>query len=102
MKPSNILINSDCEIKLCDFGLARVESVKDMTMYVTTRPYRAPELMFTSNIYDKAIDVWSIGLIFAELYTRKPLLMSKNMIDMMKKLFELIGKPDADVIDSMI
>ena len=66
LKPSNILINEDCEIKICDFGLARAvqkseHGAYDMTQYVTTRIYRAPELLFNLGEYTRVIDVWSVG-----------------------------------------
>lgn len=66
LKPSNILINEDCEIKICDFGLARsmqpsMYRNQDMTLYVTTRIYRAPELLFGISEYSHVIDVWSVG-----------------------------------------
>lgn len=81
-------MNSNCELAICDFGLAR--GVKDsnpsegegeeMTEYVVTRWYRAPELLTECDQYGKAIDVWSVGCIFAELMLRKPLLRGRNYI----------------------
>jgi mitogen-activated protein kinase 7 len=81
LKPGNLLVNADCELKVCDFGLARAYSPNDndansvgfMTEYVTTRWYRAPEIMLSFQCYTKAIDVWSVGCIFAELLGGKPL-----------------------------
>ena len=73
LKPSNILINSDVNIKICDFGLARsLTSGKDgsmpiLTDYVATRWYRAPEILLGSTKYSKEADMWSIGCILAEL-----------------------------------
>jgi p38 MAP kinase len=68
LKPGNILVNDDCKVQICDLGLARnVES--RMTGYVTTRFYRAPEVMLTWQRYDDAVDIWSIGCIFAEMIT---------------------------------
>ena len=77
LKPSNILVNMNCDLKICDFGLARgfdfdpeKEKLAPKTAYVVTRWYRAPEVMLTSQNYTKALDVWSIGCIFAELMMR--------------------------------
>jgi len=78
LKPSNILINGDCEIKICDFGLARAyndkaNSLMKMTEYVATRWYRAPELLLSWKKYDYKIDMWAVGCILSELYLRRPL-----------------------------
>ena len=91
------MVNEDCEIKLCDFGLARGGIQKDyqsddstkskagfpvnkaaLTDYVTMRYYRAPELLLVNNYYSTAIDMWSVGCIFAELMNRKPLFAAKQ------------------------
>nr|GMD99829.1 mitogen-activated protein kinase homolog MMK1 [Ipomoea batatas] len=62
LKPSNLLLNANCDLKICDFGLARVTSETDfMTEYVVTRWYRAPELLLNSSDYTAAIDVWFSG-----------------------------------------
>lgn len=75
-KPSNILLNSDCELKICDFGLSRgidFETSVMSTPYVATRWYRAPELLLMWDTATKAIDIWSVGCIFAEMLGRKVL-----------------------------
>lgn len=78
LKPSNILINSDCHIKICDFGLARSlvadQADKDviLTEEVATRWYRAPEVLLGSKNYGESADVWSIGCILAEVLLGKP------------------------------
>ena len=97
LKPSNILINEECEIKICDFGLARainssIEGNNDMTVYVTTRIYRAPELLFNfSKEYSTNIDVWSVGCIFAEMLIRKPLFFTRNMVNHAMMILSLVG-----------
>ena len=79
LKPRNLLVNSNCDLKICDFGLARVDfaelqwKVAAMTDYVATRWYRAPEVILSWKKYTKAIDMWSIGCILAELVGRKPI-----------------------------
>ena len=83
LKPSNLLLNANCDLKVCDFGLARsAANVEDnsgfMTEYVATRWYRAPEIMLTFKEYTKAIDVWSVGCILAEMLNGKPLFPGKD------------------------
>lgn len=80
LKPRNLLVNSNCDLKICDFGLARPNIPTLMTKnalltdYIATRWYRAPEVILSVKKYTGAIDVWSVGCILAELYRRKPLL----------------------------
>ena len=80
LKPRNLLVNSNCDLKICDFGLARplLPDLKAytgvMTDYVATRWYRAPELLLSWREYSTTVDVWSVGCIFAELMRRKPFL----------------------------
>jgi mitogen-activated protein kinase 15 len=87
LKPSNILINSDCSLKICDFGLARSMAAdspdKDvvMTEEVATRWYRAPEVLLGSQTYDKSADVWSVGCILGELLLGKPLFPGNSTLN---------------------
>ncbi|CAN7091658.1 mitogen-activated protein kinase 17 [Brassica rapa] len=99
LKPKNILANADCKIKICDLGLARVSftdspSAVFWTDYVATRWYRAPELCgsFYSN-YTPAIDMWSVGCIFAEMLTGKPLFPGKNVVHQLELVTDLLGTP---------
>ena len=76
LKPSNLLLNKNCDLKICDFGLARGyedEKPAMLTEYVVTRWYRAPEVILNATEYTKAIDIWSLGVVFAELLGRAPL-----------------------------
>ncbi|XP_073147137.1 mitogen-activated protein kinase homolog MMK1 isoform X2 [Henckelia pumila] len=94
LKPSNLLLNANCDLKICDFGLARVTSETDfMTEYVVTRWYRPPELLLNSSDYTAAIDVWSVGCIFMELMDRKPLFPGRDHVHQLRLLLELIGTP---------
>lgn len=108
MKPSNLLINSECLIKIADFGLARSISQTEekdtiMTEYVATRWYRAPEIVLGSNKYSKAVDMWSVGCILAELINGKALFPGKSSLNQIELILEVIGKPsipDIKAIDS--
>jgi mitogen-activated protein kinase 1/3 len=105
LKPTNILVNADCTLKICDFGLSRIvleghEIEGAWTSYVATRWYRPPELCGTSKyIYSKAIDMWSIGCIFAELLNGKPLFMGKNKSHQLLLIMSILGKPNDEVLD---
>ncbi|BBN01631.1 mitogen-activated protein kinase 1/3 [Marchantia polymorpha subsp. ruderalis] len=95
LKPSNLLLNANCDLKICDFGLARTTSETDfMTEYVVTRWYRAPELLLNCNEYTAAIDVWSVGCIFMELLNREPLFPGRDYVQQLKLITELIGSPE--------
>jgi serine/threonine protein kinase len=104
LKPKNILANSDCKLKICDFGLARASfndapSAIFWTDYVATRWYRAPELCgsFFSK-YTPAIDIWSIGCIFAELLTGRPLFPGKNVVHQLDLITDLLGTPSSETL----
>jgi serine/threonine protein kinase len=93
LKPSNLLLNGNCDLKVCDFGLARgvEENNMELTEYVVTRWYRAPEIMLSCQEYTKAIDVWSVGCIFAELLGRKPLFPGDDYIHQLQIISDVIG-----------
>lgn len=104
LKPKNILANANCKLKICDFGLARVAfsdtpTTVFWTDYVATRWYRAPELCgsFYSK-YTPAIDMWSIGCIFAEVLLGKPLFPGKNVVHQLDLMTDLLGTPSLDTI----
>ncbi|KAF0702933.1 hypothetical protein AaE_015630 [Aphanomyces astaci] len=100
LKPSNLLLNSNCDLKVCDFGLARgVEPDEDnmeLTEYVVTRWYRAPEIMLSTKEYTKAIDIWSTGCIFAELLGRKPMFPGDDYIHQLQIICDKLGTPTED------
>lgn len=114
LKPSNLLLNSNCDLKICDFGLARIDDndnplgnrIDDstnsgMTEYVATRWYRAPEVMLTAAKYTKAIDIWSCGCILAELFLKRPLFPGKDYRHQLILIFELLGTPEGDDLASI-
>jgi mitogen-activated protein kinase 1/3 len=102
LKPSNLLVNSNCDLKICDFGLARGvedEQSGNLTEYVVTRWYRAPEIMLACQEYTKAIDVWSVGCIFAELLARQPLFPGEDYIAQLRLIYEKLGRPPESDLD---
>nr|KAJ0191860.1 hypothetical protein LSAT_V11C800419500 [Lactuca sativa] len=95
LKPSNLLLNANCDLKICDFGLARTTSESDfMTEYVVTRWYRAPELLLNCSEYTTAIDIWSVGCILMEIALREPLFPGKDYVQQLQLITELLGSPD--------
>lgn len=107
LKPKNILANSDCKLKVCDFGLAR-PAFNDMpttvfwTDYVATRWYRAPELCgsFFAK-YSPAIDIWSVGCIFAEVLLGKPLYPGRNVVHQLELITDMLGTPPTEVVQKV-
>jgi cyclin-dependent kinase 7 len=95
MKPNNLLIASDGQLKLADFGLARLFGSPNpkFTHQVFARWYRAPELLFGSKQYGAGVDVWAAGCIFAELLLRRPFLQGSSDIDQLGKIFAAFGTP---------
>ena len=122
LKPANILANKNCDLKICDLGLDHGiikdddntvqklidnpnlpveisnnmiydDSKRELTEKVIARWYRAPEIRLNPNDYTKAVDVWSIGCIFAELLGRQPLFPSDNYLDELQKVISVLGSP---------
>lgn len=106
LKPGNLLVNADCELKICDFGLSRgFDSVPGgddgagfMTEYVATRWYRAPEIMLSFRKYSTAIDIWSIGCILGELLGMKPMFKGKDYVDQLNIIIDILGTPDEETL----
>nr|Q8MXI4.1 RecName: Full=Mitogen-activated protein kinase pmk-2; AltName: Full=Stress-activated protein kinase pmk-2; AltName: Full=p38 MAP kinase 2 [Caenorhabditis elegans] len=109
LKPSNIAVNERCEVKvflsfsqlsflilsffkILDFGLARAQDA-EMTGYVATRWYRAPEIMLNWMHYTQTVDVWSVGCILAELVSGRPLFPGDDHIDQLTKIMSVVGTP---------
>ncbi|KTF86419.1 hypothetical protein cypCar_00003574 [Cyprinus carpio] len=99
LKPQNLLIDNKGVIKLADFGLARAFGVpvRVYTHEVVTLWYRAPEVLLGASRYSTPVDVWSIGTIFAELATKKPLFHGDSEIDQLFRIFRTLGTPNNEV-----
>uniref|UniRef100_A0A182QL11 mitogen-activated protein kinase n=1 Tax=Anopheles farauti TaxID=69004 RepID=A0A182QL11_9DIPT len=93
LKPSNIAVNEDCELKILDFGLAR-PTENEMTGYVATRWYRAPEIMLNWMHYNQTVDIWSVGCIMAELLTGRTLFPGSDHIHQLNLIMEILGTPN--------
>ncbi|XP_042427407.1 cyclin-dependent kinase F-4-like [Zingiber officinale] len=94
LKPENLLVIKNL-VKIADFGLAReVHSKPPFTEYVSTRWYRAPEVLLQSSIYSSAVDMWAMGAIMAELFTLRPLFPGLSEADELFKICNVIGSPN--------
>ncbi|KXL48137.1 hypothetical protein M433DRAFT_130583 [Acidomyces richmondensis BFW] len=95
LKPQNLLIDKEGNLKLADFGLARAFGVplRTYTHEVVTLWYRAPEILLGGRQYSTGVDMWSVGCIFAEMATRKPLFPGDSEIDEIFKIFRILGTP---------
>ncbi|XP_072044482.1 mitogen-activated protein kinase 1-like [Amphiura filiformis] len=101
LKPSNLLLNTTCDLKICDFGLARIADPNHdhtgfLTEYVATRWYRAPEIMLNSKGYTKSIDIWSVGCILAEMLSNRPIFPGKHYLDQLNHILAILGSPTSD------
>jgi len=102
LKPRNLLVNENCDLKICDFGMARVNfsdktfATGPLTEYVCTRWYRAPEVLCSCTDYAAAIDVWSIGCIFAEMLGRTPLFPGNSTQHQLQLHIQLLGTPSSE------
>ena len=113
LKPANVLANKVCDLKICDLGLGRAEVTDEheknnnnnnekkieLTEYVITRWYRAPEVILCPSEYSKAVDIWSIGCIFAELLGRQPLFPGDHYLDQIQKIISVLGTPKEEDLE---
>ncbi|XP_058474495.1 mitogen-activated protein kinase 15 [Solea solea] len=104
-KPSNVLLDTDCVAKLCDFGLARsLNQIQEdsgnpaLTEYVATRWYRAPEILLGSTRYTKGVDMWSLGCILGEMLLGKALFPGTSTINQIEKIMSAIPHPSPEDI----
>ncbi|EAX99031.1 CMGC family protein kinase [Trichomonas vaginalis G3] len=97
LKPSNLLLNSDCDLKIADFGLARIsepdEPQEFLSEYVATRWYRAPEVLLNYDTYGAPMDMWSVGCITAELVLRHPLFRGTSTRNQLELITQILGSP---------
>jgi len=99
LKPANLLIDSSGQLKIADFGLARVMVKEGERLYshqVATRWYRAPELLYGARQYDESVDLWSVGCIFGEMLNHSPLFPGENDIDQLCIVMRTLGTPTED------
>jgi cyclin-dependent kinase len=103
LKPQNLLVSKEGIIKIADFGLARGYGipVKNYTHEVVTLWYRPPDVLLGNKTYGTTVDIWSIGCIFAEMVTGKPLFMGKSESDQLKKIFKIRGTPTDNYASSL-
>ncbi|KAJ8042961.1 Mitogen-activated protein kinase 1 [Holothuria leucospilota] len=107
LKPSNLLLNTTCDLKICDFGLARIADPNHdhtgfLTEYVATRWYRAPEIMLNSKGYSKAIDIWSVGCILAEMLSNRPIFPGKHYLDQLNHILGILGSPTQEDLECIM
>ncbi|KAF0695402.1 Aste57867_13751 [Aphanomyces stellatus] len=107
LKPSNILLTTQCEVKICDLGLARSLETREpihanLTEYVVTRWYRAPEILLDGSRYGASVDMWSAGCIMAEMLGRKPLFPGSSTVNQLGKIFNVLGTPSPEYVDKLI
>lgn len=95
LKPQNLLISRDGDLKLADFGLARAFNIPINTFSneVVTLWYRPPDVLLGSRSYDTSLDLWSAGCIIAEMYTGRPLFSGNANNDQLLKIFQVMGTP---------
>eukprot|EP00736_Rhodelphis_marinus_P000005 Rmarinus@m.23827 len=96
IKGANLLIAKDGVLKLADFGLSRFKKAAELTNKVITLWYRAPELLLGASKYGPAVDMWSVGCLFAELLEGKPILRGRNEVEQLNEIFKLCGTPTDD------
>merc|ERR1712007_219924 len=96
LKPQNLLINREGSLKLADFGLARAFGipVRSYTHEVVTLWYRAPDVLMGSRKYSTPLDIWSVGCIFREMVTGRPLFPGSTDSDQLQKIFKVLGTPN--------
>lgn len=103
LKPSNILVNSNCDLAICDFGLARGISldIGELTEDVVTLWYRAPEVLCGQGVYDSKVDLWSVGCILGEFVCREPLMRGNSPTHQLQLIVAALGRPSQADLDEV-
>ena len=103
LKPQNVLTNPEThELKLCDFGSAKkLVKGEPNVSYISSRPYRAPELIFGATEYTPAIDIWSAGCVIAELVIGQPIFAGESSLDQIVEIIKVLGTPNKQQIQAM-
>jgi serine/threonine protein kinase len=103
IKPQNLLLNTKShDVKLCDFGSAKILIKGEPNVsYICSRYYRAPELVFEATEYSTAIDIWSLGCVFAELLLGNPLFPGDSGVDQLIEIIKILGTPSREEILAM-
>ena len=106
VKPENLLIDENMQLKLCDFGFARKitlneknNNIEAMTDYVATRWYRSPELLLSNGIYGPEVDYWAIGCIMGELADGNPMFPGENEVDQLECIIKILGNLPQDLVN---
>ena len=95
IKPENVLISDEGVVKICDFDLTReITYDQPMSKGVVTIYYRPPEIFFGDTQYTLAVDMWSLGCLLAEMILKEPIFKGRNEIDVLFKIFEVLGSPN--------
>lgn len=100
LKPGNLAVNEDCELKILDFGLAR-HADSEMTGYVVTRWYRAPEVILNWMHYTQTVDIWSVGCIMAEMITGRTLFKGNDHLDQLTEIMKITGTPTQEFVQKL-
>ncbi|KAK0397720.1 hypothetical protein QR680_002238 [Steinernema hermaphroditum] len=111
LKPSNLLVNSDCHLRIADFGMAKlamrdhIEEAEEhcfyMTQHVATLPYRAPELLFVMPEHSTAVDMWAVGCIFAEMLLKRELFPGRSVSGQIKLIITRLGSPSEKIVSEI-
>eukprot|EP01038_Epipyxis_sp_PR26KG_P010215 gene10215-13743_t len=106
IKPSNILLNADCHIKVCDFGLCRSVAETSgpapvLTDYVATRWYRAPEILLGSTLYTRGVDIWAVGAILGEMINGRPIFPGTSTMNQIERIIEVINIPTKSDLEAV-